>query len=281
METTIQQDTSQRIVPWSDFLTNSPPAVEMGIRDALGSIRQPDTAPLLVPHIKLYCSVCEGKRNFESTDQIQLNDGLRRLFMTYSCRDCGTMTHTFALIIRWKQGSPLITALKIGQWPAFGPPPPSILKSLLGQYYELFTKGLQAESHGIGFAAFTYYSRIVELLKDQLFVLASKVSQKTAAPPELTRNLLTAKREKTFGRAVEVLGDAFPEHLRLQGKYNPFQLLRQILINGENIQPDGAYLKLAQDLRAVLAAFAAQVKQYIGEDKEFAAAVEHLDATSK
>jgi len=258
-----------------------PPGVEMGIRDALGTFRQPDAAPLLAPHIKLYCSTCEGRRNFQSNDQHALKDGLTRLLLTYSCLDCGKVTHTFALIIRWKQGSPLTAALKIGQWPAFGPPPPTVLKGLLGQYYDLFAKGLQAESHGIGFAAFTYYSRILDLLKDQIFILASKVAHKTSAPPELTRNLLTAKREKTFVRAVEVLGERFPEHLKLQGKYNPLQLLRQALKSGEKIQPDGAYLKLAQDLRAVLTAFVLQLNQFLGEDKEFAAAVEHIHTAAQ
>lgn len=64
--------------------------------------------------------------------------------------------------------------------PQFGSPTRNRLLRLFGSDGNVFLKGRQCENHGLGIGAFSYYRRVVENHKDQLFDEIIKVAKKIA-----------------------------------------------------------------------------------------------------
>src|SRR5439155_11971413 len=108
-----------------------------------------------------------GVRNFASADRHEVPaQEWATYFLRYGCRDCRNHTVVFALAVKLQEmassGDWPGEALKLGQWPPFGPSVAPRVISLIGPDRELFLKGRRAESQGMGIGAFGYYRRVVE-----------------------------------------------------------------------------------------------------------------------
>ena len=127
---------------------------------------------LILPELNLYCDndTCNGPRLFQSTDRVGLvSEQFKKLFIIYSCKNCGKKFKTYALWTYLNKNLKIGTLYKYGELPEFGPPTPAKVVSVLGAEKDYYFKGRRAENQGLGIAAFAYYRRVVENQKNIIF----------------------------------------------------------------------------------------------------------------
>src|SRR6266550_1684115 len=186
------------------------------------------------PEIDLHCESesCNGVRRFQCSDDKRLSaDDVNFVFLTYSCKNCEEFGKTFALAVRRDGHSKSGKVLKLGEAPPYGPPTPSRVMKLVGEDRELFLKGRRSELHGLGIGAFAYYRRVVEEQKGRIIEEIGKVAVKIR-PSHATAQLFTkAKAETQFTTAIDMIKDAIPEAILING-HNTLTLLHSALSEG-------------------------------------------------
>jgi hypothetical protein len=229
------------------------------------------------PDIQLFCSeeTCQRIQFFCSIDQGDVRIlGRRDVFLHYLCRNCCRTEKTFAIHV---QDKPSTTGrlIKIGEWPAFGPPLPARLQRLVQPDRGFLVKGFRSENAGLGIGAFAYYRRVVEDEKDRLIDEIVKVCKKIPGADQLIPGLENAKKQIQFTKAVEEIADAIPDVLRIDGR-NPLTLLHHALSKSLHSESDEECLDAAHAIRVLLAEFAERMSQVLKEDAEVSKAVGKL-----
>ena len=135
-------------MPFRAFLMGCPPGDEQDIADLAMVWNRGTTGDasyaLTAPDIRLHCceDVCDGMMVFRSTDKgwtFSEANVWANYFISYVCSNCQTTSKTFALSARWDgQGAATGSCRKLGEFPAYGPPSPSRLISLIGSDRETF-----------------------------------------------------------------------------------------------------------------------------------------------
>lgn len=167
------------------------------------------------------------------------------------------------------------TALKLGEVPAFGPPTPAKVISLIGPDKDLFLKGRRAENQGMGIAAFAYYRRVIEGQKDRILDEVIKVCKRLSADQRIITELARAKGETQFSKAVDSVKLAVPQALLING-HNPLTLLHSALSEGLHAQTDEECLEIATSIRLVMADLAERMGQALKDEAELSNAVSRL-----
>ena len=268
-------------ITFAKFLESSPPSCSVDVLDLAMFDRQfQNTLKLSTPDIELFCENerCTGIRIFRSNDHKSVShSSITMLFIDYTCSNCSETQKKYALAVtansaNQKSGK----AYKFGELPAFGPRTPSRLISLIGPEREVFLKGRQCESQGLGIGAFAYYRRIVENQKNRMLDEIIKVAEKLSAGHETLTLLKKAKEEQRFSDAIEPIKSALPQALLLNGQ-NPLTLLHRALSEGLHAKEDEHCLQLAQDIRIVLAALAENIAQALKDEEELNLAINRLN----
>ena len=266
------------------FLESVPPGAERRVSD-LGSPRNYSIAGqknqqyvLQAPDILLHCAnnKCRGDRIFESDDgkRQYLEEQPDDVFLNYTCRNCRKGSKTYALQVRQEQGRTGFVA-KYGERPAFGPPLPPRLIDIFGDDRELFMKGRRTESQSLGIGAFVYYRRVVENQKDRLLEEIRKAAERLGADTDLLDSIDRAKGETQFSKAIELVKDAIPDGLKVQGE-NPLTLLHRVLSRGVHGLDDRECLERAQAVRRVLTELVSNITQVTKNERELTDAVKKL-----
>ena len=163
------------------------------------------------------------------------------------------------------------TLMKIGEVPEYGPPLPARLQRLVQSERDFLVKGFKSENQGFGIGAFVYYRRLVEDLKndliDEIIKTCGKVHNAAAFVPALEK----ARKETQFSKAIEEIGDAIPDALRIDG-HNPLTLLHQALSRDLHSSSDEACLDAASAIRVVLTELSERIAQITRETSELKAA---------
>jgi hypothetical protein len=167
------------------------------------------------------------------------------------------------------------TVVKYGELPAFGPPTSSKVISLIGPDRDSYLKGRQAENRGLGIGAFAYYRRVVENQKNRLLDEIIRVAERTKAPRATIELLSSAKDETQFSRAVEMVKDAIPPTMLIDG-HNPLTLLHSALSQGLHAQSDEECLALAGSIRVVLEELAERASTALKDHAELRTALGRL-----
>ena len=235
-----------------------------------------------IPSLCLFCESeeCNGERFFDTNSPLgnlprEKQEVWIQFYLNYHCRNCGQSPKTYAVQIWAAKDSSDGKALKLGEWPVFGPRIPTKMFKLLGEDQDVFMKGRRAESQGMGIAAFAYYRRVVENQKGRLIDEIIRVCNRIKAPSDLVKKLIAAKAETQFSRAVDVINDGSPEILRLDG-HNPLLLLHGALSEGLHAQTDQECLELAVSIRVVLTEFSDRLAQATKNHAELDTAVSKL-----
>src|SRR6266496_2162514 len=234
------EDHEAERIYWPRFLESQPP----GQSRKITGVAQPHptgTADLVVLPVQLYCDSeeCSGLRYFDSASSGSLNpaNAWHKQFLDYRCRHCKKTMKIYAVLVLRNTTGRDGEAVKVGEWPPFGPHVPTKMFSLIGQDQELFLKGRRAESQGMGIGAFAYYRRVVENQKNRLLDEIIKVCQRLNADANLITNLETARKETQFSKAIDIVKDGIPDVLRING-HNPLTLLHTALSDGLHEQSD-------------------------------------------
>ena len=271
----------QEIVPTTlrEFLEKTPPGPVALISD-LGGERfySPDYAVLSLPNIALHCEseTCSGIRLFRGSPEVRLKKRTSsHSFVTYVCRNCTTMSKTFALWLSLEDDYVTGLAFKFGEFPQFGPPTPSRLISLIGPQKDLFLKGRRAENQGLGIAAFAYYRRVIEDQKNRIFDEIIKVSNRLSVDQMIIDELTKAKDETQFTKAVDSVKHGIPQTLLING-HNPLTLLHSALSEGMHADTDEECLEIATSIREVMAELAERMGQAMKDEAVLNTAVTRL-----
>ncbi|OKO77669.1 hypothetical protein AC629_31355 [Bradyrhizobium sp. NAS80.1] len=266
------------VLSFTEFLENSPAIDDLTeVSDALTNDDY-GRWMLAAPAIVLNCSheACSGKRVHRLTDGNRYLPDKAPLttYLTYLCSNCRRKTKIFSLLVEANSAAPpAAMCAKFGERPKFGSPTSNRLLRLFGNDSQVFLKGRQCENHGLGIGAFSYYRRVVEGHKDQLFDQIIKVATKIA--PDTVASLEKAKGMHSFLNALESVKDAFPQGLLING-HNPLLLLHSALSQGLHAQSDEQCLQSAHDIRMVLAELVDRMGQLLKDEVELAAAVARL-----
>jgi len=276
--------TQQSMGDWKGFLESCPPGRPMKVQNV--GLRKGTNFEwtFAMPDLELYCEnpSCQGVRFFEGeadTNPIRPLDGAET-YVRYRCRNCRSTLKVYSVRVRRDDstGTPTsigANALKIGEYPPFGPHMPARVISLIGPDRDLFLKGRRAEAQGMGVGAFAYYRRVVENQKNRLLDEIIRVSQRTGAATEIILLFEQAKSETQFSKAVDLVKDAVPQVLRID-THNPLTLLHSALSEGLHAQTDEECLDLATSIRVVLTDLADRLGQALKDHEELRNAVSRL-----
>lgn len=260
----------------SEFLEKAPPGsvgqiTDLIITDRVGRGR------ISTPDVPLFCKICDGQRLFYC---LQPGEGVedssrKNVFLLYICRNCRRDNKTFA-VCYWKlDKDDHWSAQKFGEQPAFGPPVPPRTISLVGPDRDAFLKGRRCENQGLGVGAFVYYRRVVENQKGRIFDEIIRVSRHLGVDEDFVSDIVAAKAETQFTKAVDAIKHAIPQSLLING-HNPLLLLHSALSQGVHNLNDEACLELAHSIRIVLVEFAERLAQAVKDEVELNEAVARL-----
>jgi hypothetical protein len=265
----------------AEFLESTPPDTQREVVDAFGGgafTASGTRYQLKEPDIRLHCGSeeCQGLGLFQNNgaDVYAYDSKWSNVFVYYVCRNCSASSKVFALGVRCI-GSGDGEAIKFGEFPAFGPPTPARVISLIGPDRELFLRGRRAENLGFGIGSFAYYRRVVENQKGRIIHEIAKASAKLGASTEMLGELRRAERETQFSKAIEEIKAGIPAAL-LIGEHNPLTLLHTALSEGLHDHTDEACLEIAQEIRLILTELAERISHALKEEAELKQAVSRL-----
>ena len=268
---------------WAEFLESYPPGVQALISDLVEVGRAGPTAPaeyhLALPDLQLHCdhSSCDGVRFFEcGISRPWISEEAKSSFIVYKCRNCEQTEKLFALLFRRKGQGPTGEAVKIGEWPPFGPPVPARVITLIGPDRDLFLQGRRAEIQGMGIGAFAYYRRVVENQKAHIIDEIIRVVGRIKAPDSMAETLEAAKEETQFTTAMEMVKDALPQTLLIDGQHNPLTLLHKALSQGVHELSDKECLSRARSIRVILTDLAERLGEALKKKAELDSALTEL-----
>ena len=264
---------------FASFMETTPPGKVTNI-SGLCEWSKRQTRILSRPDIQLHCDsdTCQGVRFFAccSNEQYVPSSDPMPVFLSYVCRNCRTTQKIFAILLFPEElyltdGG----AIKLGEFPSFGPPIPSRVITLIGPDREIFIRGRRAENQGLGIGAFAYYRRVVENQKGRLITEIAKVAKRLGATPEELNRFETAVKETQFSRAIDDIKSAIPQVLLING-HNPLTLLHSALSEGLHAGTDEECLELATSIRVVLTELAERISQALKDEAELKQAISKL-----
>ena len=233
----------------------------------------------------LFCGSggCNNYTYFESLSTTQplislTSPSINRL--VFRCCNCKQKTYEFYLEITPTtkgnaDNSTIFQIQKVGQQPRHGKRPPAKALKLIGKERDLFFKGSLCENQGMGIGAFSYFRRVIDSQKDKIFDEVIKVLELTTDNEALTQELINAKGETQFTKAVDKIKTALPDSLKING-HNPLTLLYSALSEGLHSHTDEECLELAQDIKIVLFEFSERLDSALKESIELTGAIGRL-----
>jgi len=106
-------------------------------------------------------------------------------------------------------------------------------------------------------------------------VRSSRVAKLIKAPAETLASLEAAQKETQFSKSLDLIKDAMPESLRIQG-HNPMTLLHDNLSTGLHSKTDAECLEIAQAIRVILAELAERLSTALKDEAELTKALGKL-----
>jgi hypothetical protein len=168
-----------------------------------------------------------------------------------------------------------LLAYKFGEHPDYGPPLPARVLRLVQSDADLFKKGWKAEKMGFGICAFTYYRRIVERHKTELFDKFIEVAEDEHVSTEKIDALRHARDHTQFSQSMEAIKEAIPESLKMLD-HNPLLLLHDAFSKGVHELSDEQCLQRAYAVRTILIGLAERFGRIRAENDELRQAISSL-----
>jgi hypothetical protein len=236
------------------------------------------------PAVELYCSdaKCGGFRFADPAERsgAQFTGFGQTLYLwcDYHCRNCEKFLKRYAITVTapeadYKTGF----ALKVGEFPLFGPHLPSGVVELLGGDSEYFLKGHRAEAQGLGIAAFAYYRRVVESQRTHIFDEIISAAEHVGADAAMIDRLKYLRQHWRFQQSVDELKGCLPQILLIDGQ-NPLELLHPVLSDSIHDRTDEEALEIASEIRLVLINLAERIALAKTQSDELRQAVAKLAA---
>jgi hypothetical protein len=235
------------------------------------------------PTIELYCAneKCAGFRYADpkaSGVDFSGPKQERYAWCDYICRNCQSHLKLYGVAISSPAARTLCgSALKIGEYPLFGPHLPAGVAELLGEDADYFLKGHRAESQGLGIAAFAYYRRVVENQRTHIFDEIISAAEHVGADAAMIERLRHLRDHWRFQQSVDELKGCLPQILLIEGQ-NPLELLHPVLSDSIHDRTDEEALEIAGEIRLVLINLAERIALAKTQSAELKEAVAKLAA---
>lgn len=196
----------------------------------------------------------------------------------FLCRNCRTGLRRYAIGFEQVEDSRATVTVYWAAPTALDDDKDETRSHLVGDLHEYYRAGRESESARLGLGAFTYYRRVVEGLKDEIFDKIIRVAEQETSHAELIDQLESAKRHRQFETSFKEIKGVLPRRL-LIGGLSPLTLLNTSLSNGIHAHSDAECLSIAQDVRIVLGHLLKRLDELLrGDDVHLLAAVQRLHA---
>ncbi|MDP8238440.1 MAG: hypothetical protein P9X24_05080 [Candidatus Hatepunaea meridiana] len=276
--TKVDESTTYTLV---DFFQRIPPGRQVQVTQAFKSLTY-NRIEIKSPELQLYCDNCKGLRFFDGSygtiPPIKFGE-YYNIFFNYFCRNCEISHKIFAVRVHVRDKE-ICHIVKLGEIPSFGPPVPNHFLTLIGDDSHLFLSGRQCENQGFGIGACAYYRRIVDQQWQKLISEILRVSKGINADKEIITTLESSLSEHKFKRAVEIVKDAIPPVLLING-HNPITFLYSSTSRGIHELTDSECLEIATSIRTVLVELSIKIKQALSNKRELIEAMNKLNSKKK
>ena len=268
--------TSEALAAWRSFLETTPPNTSVEISGLAPKSSSIGRREFNTPHIQLHCESDDGLRRFDPiTREVSTWAPTNYNFITYKCRDCQSISKTFAVLIVLQDNDSDVEAMKLGEYPPFSVPISSRIQKLLSKSdLELYRKGVRAEAQGLGIGAATYFRRIVEEQWKRLVTEIRRAAERLGVKDLEVYD--RALQETQFSKAVKMLKDAIPDKLLISDGENPLTLLYRPLSRQLHGLTDEECLQQAADIRLVLTALLENIADVLRDQDELRQAATRL-----
>lgn len=223
------------------------------------------------PAVHMFCEVCKSDQTFQMVNKYNW-EGHESLscplefeaMCLYKCAACkNERTFLLHFEVPWddENNHPVepieLVVTKVGQYPPWSIDINRDLSQVLGEYEDIYKKGLIFESQGYGIAAYAYYRRIIEDIIDKLLdmipdLLLGKDKEAYMIALEQTKHDINASDK------IKLVKDLLPSSLRPDG-INPLSTLHQSLSEGLHARTDDECTEIAANIRLVLVYLVRQI----------------------
>lgn len=234
-------------------------------------------------HFVARCPDCEQQCVFQPLGFPSIHSEHACAVLHFRCRNCSTgLRRYFIAFDRPREEDERIRVALNWAFPsALDDEQDRTQNHLTGNLLQYYRAGREAEAARLGLGAFTYYRRVVEGLKDEIFDKIIQVAEQEATHAELIEQLKRAKEHRQFETSFKEIKGVLPRRL-LISDMSPISLLNTSLSNGIHAHSDSDCLEIAQDVRMVLGHLLKRLEELLREDDvHLRAAVQRLHARNQ
>lgn len=228
------------------------------------------------------CPACRQFCIFEPFNFLPVRRDHRHVVLPFLCRNCRDGKRLYHIEFdeiappKGQDDSRLLVKLLWSSPSALEDQPDETRPHLKGELLAYYTAGRRSEADRLGLGAFTYYRRVVEGLKDEIFDKMIKVAEQEETHAELIDQLKKAKEHRQFEASFKEIKGALPRRLLIDDM-SPISLLNTSLSNGIHAHSDADCLEVAQDVRLVLGHLLKRLDELLrADDGHVRAAVKRL-----
>lgn len=271
---------------------------------------QPNAWVVPAPRLKLFCSVCNGMRNFNPSSSypltqtcVDLGQGPRTFspgggkesvigqhvdqFLRFTCGDCNKEIKKYSLAVEIlsdlpKEGNTAKATLKLtkyGEIPKPIKPINAKIKRLIKAEWEMYRKGADDEAAGNGIGAFAYYRRVVEASRDLIVDSMCAAASKLNVSDKDIQQIQESKNSRNFTESIAAVDHLFPSELKFNDQ-NALLALYGPLSEGLHGKSDEECLEAASYIRTLLDALGERLEQVIDQEESILKALKGLQGFS-
>lgn len=276
----------------------------------LNRAAQPSAWVVPVPRLKLFCSVCNGMRNFNPSSSypltqtcVDLGQGPRThrpgsgkelvtgqhvdQFLRFTCGDCNNEMKKYSLAVEILSDLPTegttakatLKLTKFGEIPKPIKPINAKIKRLIKAEWEMYRKGADDEAAGNGIGAFAYYRRVVEASRDLIVDSMCAAASKLNVSDEDIQKIQESKKSRNFTESIAAVDHLFPSELKFNDQ-NALLVLYGPLSEGLHGGSDEECLEAASHIRTLLDALGERLEQVIDQEESILNALKGLKSFS-
>jgi len=240
------------------------------------------------PAINMPCKVCKSRQTFNMVNKFWENEPSMKteiwgktIRSKYICSACNEFEYLFFIEFVKTGTNETDTNIydgymrKVGQNPPWEIKMDKRLETLLGDYSELYKKGLVCESQGYGIGAYGYYRRIVEQVIDTLLDSITELIESGEDKVKYLEALEKTKNAKDASHKIELVKDLLPASLR-PDDLNPLDIIYSSLSDGIHSKSDEECLNIADSIRKSLVFLVDQLLSQNQAKKEFTESMRKL-----
>lgn len=235
------------------------------------------------PAIHMHCEVCCSDQTFNMVNEYYEIGGVVDCPISgmivraeYICSACRRGKRIFLIKISESPKSKKegFSIQKVGQYPAWSIDMDKELEKILGEYSDLYKKGLICESQSYGIGAYGYFRRITEDVIDKLLDSISDLID----PDEkgiYQAALKKTKQTRIAQEKIDLIKDLLPNSLKPDGT-NPLGVLHSALSDGMHKRTDEECMDQAEIIRSVLIFLVNQIIRTKNESRKFTLGIKKL-----